>query len=130
MKLNLACVIANVTDPMIVSILILVISSKLYYWHSLNSESFAYEMKSVEEKKSYHLYCHVNADLSFPGGYFLAGTFTIQPCVRGIQINVYSLFSSNSEADASELLEICEKMFPRFYIHCDVFSRQNSSTTQ
>ena len=31
--------------------------------------------------------------------------------------NISSIFSSNSEAEASELLENIEETFPRFYMH-------------
>ena len=33
-------------------------------------------------------------------------------------------FSSNSEANASELLENPEEMFPRYYLHHDIFNFQ------
>ena len=39
------------------------------------------------------------------------------------------IFSSNSEAFASELLEILLEMFPWYYIHSNVFSVLNDSTT-
>ena len=37
------------------------------------------------------------------------------------QGNISSWFSRNSEADASELLENWKEMFPRYYMHSDVF---------
>ena len=41
-----------------------------------------------------------------------------------------SRFSSNSEVNASELLDILENIFPQCYMYSDVFSRFKSSTTQ
>ena len=41
-----------------------------------------------------------------------------------------SRFSSNSEANSSELLEILENIFPQCYMYSYVFSRFKSSTTQ
>ena len=39
-------------------------------------------------------------------------------------------FYTNSEANASELLENHEDMFPQYYIHCDVLSWFFSSAAQ
>ena len=33
--------------------------------------------------------------------------------------NAHSIFSGNTEAKASELLEHIKKMFPRYYIHSE-----------
>ena len=47
-------------------------------------------------------------------------------CYRG---NISSRFSGNSEADAPELPENLEEMFPRYYIDGEVISKFKSSTT-
>ena len=40
-----------------------------------------------------------------------------------------SVFFSNFEADASELLEHIEEMFPRYYTHSNIFSMLLYSNT-
>ena len=44
--------------------------------------------------------------------------------------NISSIFSRNSEAFASEILENIEEMFPRYYIHSGMLSIFLPSTTQ
>ena len=47
----------------------------------------------------------------------------------GVFSNRNNLFSSNSEAFASELLENLEEMFPMYYIYSGVFSVFKSTIT-
>ena len=39
----------------------------------------------------------------------------------GLGVNISSKFSINSEAFASELIENLEEMFPKYYIHSNIF---------
>ena len=53
----------------------------------------------------------------------MVGTIAIQPIIHYsvTTINISSIFSRNSEASASEFLENLEEMFPRYFMHNDIF---------
>ena len=40
--------------------------------------------------------------------------------------DISSIFSRNSEVNASEYLENIEEMFPHYYMHSDICSRYNN----
>ena len=50
----------------------------------------------------------------------LGDTFHTYPHYYQYQGNISSIFSSNSEANASEFIENCGEMFPQYYTHSDV----------
>ena len=53
-----------------------------------------------------------------------------QSCVHGPHsLNISSIFSSNSEEEASELLENIEEMLPRYYMKSHVIIEFKSSIT-